>query len=49
MLAVFLLGVGLAACAAEPQVDSEPPSFYVSLAAAKAELDAKAAASMISG
>ena len=49
MIATFLLGAGLAACVAEPQVDSEPPSFYITLAAAKAELDAKAAASMISG
>jgi len=49
MLAAFLLGIGLAACAAEPQTTDEIPSFYVSLAAAHTELDAKAAASMISG
>jgi len=49
MLAAFLLGIGLAACAAEQEIPTEPPSFYVSLAAARAELDAKAAASMISG
>jgi uncharacterized protein YkwD len=49
MLAAFLLGAGLAACAADQPTTSEPPSFYVSLAAARAELDAKAAASMISG
>ena len=49
MLTAFLLGVGLAACAAEQPPPSEPPSFYVSLASARTELDAKAAASMISG
>jgi len=49
MLAAFLLGICLAACATEPQIDTETPSFYLSLAAGKAELDAKAAASMISG
>jgi uncharacterized protein YkwD len=49
MLAAVLLGIGLAACATEPQAPSEPPSFYVSLASARAQLDAKAAASMISG
>ena len=49
MLAAFMLGIGLAACAAEPQAPEETPSFYLSLAAARAEVDAKAAASMISG
>jgi uncharacterized protein YkwD len=49
MFAVFLLGAGLAACAADQPTTSEPPSFYVSLVAVRAELDAKAAASMISG
>ena len=49
MLAAFLLGAGLAACAAEPPTTAEPPSFYVSLASTRAELDANAAASMISG
>ena len=49
MLAVFILGIGLAGCAAEPEVSTELPSFYVSLASTKAEVDAKAASSMISG
>ena len=49
MLAVFVLGAGLAACAAEQPTPTEPPSFYVSLAATRAELDATTAASMISG
>ena len=49
MFAAFLLGIGLAACAIEPEAATEPPSFYVSLASTRAELDAKAAASMISG
>lgn len=49
MLATFLFGIGLAACAAEPQVTEEMPSFYVSLASTRTEVDAKAAASMISG
>jgi uncharacterized protein YkwD len=49
MLAGLLLGAGLAACAADQPVPSEPPSFYVSLAATGAQLDTKTAASMISG
>ena len=49
MFAAFLLGIGLAACATEEPASTELPSFYVSLASTKAELDAKAAASMISG
>ena len=49
MLAALVLGIGLAACAAEPQAPDEMPSFYVSLASTRAEIDAKAAASMISG
>lgn len=49
MLVAFLFGIGLAACATEPEVATETPSFYVTLASAKAEIDAKAAASMISG
>ena len=48
MLAAVMLGIGLAACAAEPQALDEMPSFYVSLASTRAEVDAKAAASMIS-
>jgi uncharacterized protein YkwD len=49
MLAAFILGIGLAACAAEPQAPDEMPSFYVSLASMRTDVDAKAAASMISG
>ncbi len=49
MLAAFMLAIGLAACATEPQVTEETPSFYVSLASTRAQIDAKAAASMISG
>ncbi|HVN29112.1 MAG TPA: CAP domain-containing protein [Candidatus Binataceae bacterium] len=42
--------MALTGCAAEQEVlQSEPPSFYISMAAARAEVDAKAAASMISG
>jgi uncharacterized protein YkwD len=44
-----MLGIGLAACATEPQTTEEMPSFYVNLASTRAEVDAKAAASMISG
>ena len=50
MLCSFFLALGLAGCAAEqPGLQPEQPSFYVSMAAARAEVDAKAAASMISG
>ncbi len=49
MLAAFLVGLGLAACAVEPDVSTEQPSFYLNLAATRAEVDSKAAASMISG
>ena len=49
MLAAFLLGVGLAACAAELPESTETPTFYVSMASATASLDNKMAASMISG
>jgi uncharacterized protein YkwD len=49
MLSALMLAIGLAACAAETQPSSETPSFYVSLASANAQVDAKTAASMISG
>ena len=50
MLCSFFLTLALTGCAAEQEVlQSEPPSFYISMAAARAEVDAKAAASMISG
>jgi uncharacterized protein YkwD len=49
MLAALLLGAGLAACAADQPTPSEPPSFYVSLASARGQLDTRVAASMISG
>jgi uncharacterized protein YkwD len=39
----------LLACAAEPESPATEPSFYRSMAASDAELDAGAAASMISG
>jgi uncharacterized protein YkwD len=42
------LTFGLAGCAADNQ-NSEQPSFYVSMASAESRLDAKTAASMISG
>ena len=49
MLFTFLLALGLAGCATdqEPQIDES--SFYVSLASTRAQVDAKTAASMISG
>jgi uncharacterized protein YkwD len=50
MFCSFLLALGLAGCAAEQEgVPIEQPSFYVSMASARAEVDAKAAAAMISG
>jgi uncharacterized protein YkwD len=49
MIAALFLGLCLTACAAEPEVSTEQPSFYLNLASTRAEVDAKAAASMISG
>jgi len=49
MLVTLLLGAGLVACAADLPTPTEPPSFYVSLASPRAQLDTKTAASMISG
>jgi uncharacterized protein YkwD len=50
MLCTFFLALGLAGCAAEQEtLQDEQPSFYVSMAAVRAEVDAKTAASMISG
>ncbi|HVY57115.1 MAG TPA: CAP domain-containing protein [Xanthobacteraceae bacterium] len=48
-LAVSLCVLGLASCAADRAPPSGQPSFYRSLAEPGAELDAAAAASMISG
>jgi uncharacterized protein YkwD len=48
LIATAMLGV-LAACAADREAPSGQPSFYQSLAAPGAELDANAAQSMISG
>ena len=46
-LALCVVAAGLAACAETPK--PEQPSFYRSMASAGAQLDANAAASMISG
>jgi uncharacterized protein YkwD len=48
LLAAFALA-GLCGCAADRPPPAGEPSMYVSMAAAEAELDAPAAASMISG
>jgi len=48
MLAALMLGICMTACAVE-QPDTETPIVYVSMASARAVLDAKTAASMISG
>lgn len=51
MLCALMLALGLAGCAADQEVknDEQQPSFYVNLASTRAEVDAKTAASMISG
>ncbi len=48
-LLLAALAAGLAACAGDPGASSVQPTFYRSLASTGAELDAAAAASMISG
>jgi uncharacterized protein YkwD len=48
MFTAFMLGLGLVACAADPEVQTEQPGFYVTLAATRVEVNAKTAASMIS-
>jgi uncharacterized protein YkwD len=48
-LAVVLFATGLAACAADTYKPSGQPSFYRSMATPGVELDAQAAASMVSG
>ena len=49
ILVFAALAAGLAACAGDPGGSSVQPTFYRSLASTGAELDAAAAASMISG
>lgn len=49
VLSFCALAAALAGCAAEPYKPSGQPSFYESMAKAGVSLDAKAAASMISG
>lgn len=49
MLFAFLLALGLTGCAADQDAQCDQPSVYVMLASTRAEVNAKAAASMISG
>jgi uncharacterized protein YkwD len=49
MLAAFLLGIGLAACATDAEVAPGVSDLYVNLAASRAQLNANTAASIISG